>query len=132
MDQAEIVNSIVGSLLEEPALVDDPGWDSFALVASVTPDVAGMSGYRYTGNDAGQPTPVRNTSLSLFRELQAATLGPNDQPWNVCIVKIERDTARGTVNFVYGDEEAAIWRINPANPRQLAENLRPQPADFIA
>ena len=132
MDQAEIINSIVESLLEEPALVDDPHWDSFALVASVTPEVADMSAYRYAGAGLGQPTPVRNTSLGLFRDLRAETLGPNDQPWDVCIVKIDRDTARGSVNFVYGEEEAAIWRINPANPRQLAENLRPQPADFMA
>ena len=131
MDQSEIVSSIVGSLLEEPALVDDPEWDSFALVASVQPDVAEMSAYRYTGSGPGQPTPVWNTSLRLFRDLQGATLGPDDQAWEVCILKIERDTARGSVNFVYG-EEAAIWRINPANPRQLAESLRPQPADFMA
>ena len=117
MDQAEIVNSIVDSLLEEQALVDDPEWDSVAVVASVTPEYADMTAYRYTGDAAGRATPLRSTK------------GPNDQTWEVCIVKIERDSARGSVNFVYPDE-ASIWRIDPADPRRLAENLRPRAEDF--
>ena len=54
MDQAEIVHSIVGSLLEEQALVDDPEWDTVAVVATVTPDYSGMTAYRYAGEHAGR------------------------------------------------------------------------------
>lgn len=129
MDQAEIVNSIVGSLLEEQALIEDPEWDSLALVATVTPEYADMTAYRYTGDGAGKATPLRGTEHQLFRELQEATKGPDDQTWQVCIVKIERDSARGSVNFVYPDE-APIWQIDPADPTRLAENLRPRPEDF--
>jgi hypothetical protein len=129
MDQAEIVHSIVGSLLEEPALVDDPEWDTVAVVATVTPDYSGMTAYRYAGERAGRATPLRGTGHQLFRDLQDATKGPDDQTWEVCIVKIERDSARGSVNFVYPDE-APIWRIDPADPTRLAENLRPRPEDF--
>lgn len=129
MDETEIMNNIVGSLLEEQALVEDPEWDSFALVAAVGPDGARLTAYRYRDDEPGQPTPIDATSPGMFRDLQQATLGPNDEPWRVCIVKIERDTARGSVNFVYG-EDAEIWRINPANPQLLPENLRPRPADF--
>ena len=88
-----------------------------------------MTAYRYTGDAAGRATPLRSTKHQLFRDLQDATKGPNDQTWEVCIVKIERDSARGSVNFVYPDE-ASIWRIDPADPRRLAENLRPRAEDF--
>jgi hypothetical protein len=129
MDQAEILNSIVEALLHEPALVDDPEWDTFAAVASVMPEYIDLSAYRYSGESAGRPTPVDNTDLQLFRDLQHATEGPGGETWEICIVKVERDSARGSVNFVYPDE-ADLWRVDPANPRRLAENLRPQPADF--
>ena len=129
MDQAEIVNSIVGSLLEERSLVDDPQWDSVAVLATVTPDYADLTAYRYAGGGAGQATLVSDTDHQLFRDLQEATKGPDDQAWEVCILKIERDTARGAINFVYPDE-APIWQIDPADPTRLAENLRPRPEDF--
>lgn len=130
MDQAEIVNSIVGSLLGEQALVDDPEWDTVAVVATVRQESSGMTAYRYTGESAGRATPLRGTEQhQLFRDLQEATRGPDDRTWEVCIVKIERDSARGAFNFVYPDE-APIWRIDPADPTRLAENLRPRPEDF--
>jgi hypothetical protein len=129
MDQTEIVNTIVGSLLEERALVDDPRWDSVAVLATVTPHYADLTAYRYTGAEAGTATPLTGTEHQLFRDLQEATKGPDDKTWEVCIVKIERDTARGSVNFVYSDE-ASIWQIDPADPARLAENLRPRSEDF--
>jgi hypothetical protein len=49
----------------------------------------------------------------------------------VCIVRIHRDTARSTANFVYPDE-ASLWRITPATYSRIAEALRPVDADFAA
>jgi len=129
MDQAEIVNAIVGSLLEERALVEDPEWDSVAVVTSVTPDCVDMTAYRYAGDAAGRATPLNSPEHQLFRDLQEATRGPDEQTWEVCIVKVERDRARGSVNFVY-PREAGTWRIDPTDPRRLAETLRPCNADF--
>ncbi len=131
MESEEILNTIVQSLLEEPALTDDPEWDSVAVLSSVTPEVADVSAFRYSGTQSGKATPIRTTPLRLFRDLQEATQGPDDQSWTVCIIKIERDSARGSVNFVYG-EDAEIWKITPANLRHVVENMRPQPADFMS
>lgn len=36
------------------------------------------------------------------------------------------------MNFVYGDDEAEIWRITPATLRAVVENFGPQPADFAS
>ena len=130
MEQEEVLSNIIESLLDEQALVDDPAWDTVAVVAAVSPSVTELSAYRYTGTDRGKPTPVRATDLTLFRDLQEATAGPNGELWKVCIVKIERDSTRGTVNFVYGEDESAIWKITPTTLERVVEDLRPQPADF--
>ncbi len=129
MQQEEALNTIVHSLLEEQALVDDPGWDSFAVIVSITPAVSEMTAYRYAGEGPGKPTPVRATGFSLFRDLQTATTGPDGETWEVCIIKVERDTKRGSVNFVYSPE-ADLWRATPETAQRIAENARPRPADF--
>jgi hypothetical protein len=131
MEQTEALNTIVHSLLEERSLVDDPDWDTFAVLASVTPTVAEMNAYRYSGDEPGKPTPVRETGFQLFRDLQAATTAADGKSWEICIIKIDRDSRKGAVNFVYGDE-AALWKTTPANASRIAENLRPQPADFMS
>lgn len=131
MEQAEALNTIVHSLLEERSLVDDPEWDSFAVLVSITPGVAEMTAYRYTGDGPGKPTPVRDTGFQLFRDLQEATSSADGKAWEICIIKIERDSRKGAVNFVYGDE-AQLWKVTPENASRIAENLRPQPADFVS
>ncbi len=129
MQQEEALNTIVHSLLEEQALVGDPDWDSFAVIVSITPAVSEMTAYRYAGEGPGKPTPVRATGFQRFRDLQAATTGPDGATWEVCIIKVERDTKRGSVNFVYSPE-AELWRVTPESAQRIAENARPRPADF--
>jgi hypothetical protein len=130
VQQEEALNTIVHSLLEEQALVDDPDWDSFAVIVSITPAVSEMTSYRYSGDGPGKPTPVRATGFQLFRDLQAATAGPDGETWEVCIIKVERDTKRGSVNFVYSPE-AELWQVTPESAQRVAENARPRPADFV-
>ena len=129
VQQEEALNTIVHSLLEEPALVEDPDWDGFALIASITPTVSDMTAYRYVGDQAGKPTPVRSTRFQLFRDLQDATTEADGTPWEICIIKIDRDSKRGAANFVYPGE-ADLWRVTPESAQRVAENARPRPADF--
>jgi hypothetical protein len=128
--EVEALDTIVGSLLEEPTLVDDPEWDTFAVIASIAPEVAEMTAYRYRADEAPKPTPLLNTPFTLFRQLQADTATPDGELWRICIVKIDRDSRRGAVNFVYG-EDAELWRVTPDTAGRVAENARPQPVDFL-
>jgi hypothetical protein len=130
MEQEEALNNIVHSLLEERALVDDPEWDGFAVIASITPSVSDMTAFRYTGDGPGKPTPLRATKFDQFRRLQEATLQPDGTAWEVAIIKIDRDSKRFVANFVYSDE-AELWRIRPDTAARIAENARPRPADFV-
>lgn len=129
MAQEETLTKIVESVLGEPSLAEDPDWDTVAVLATVSPDAVDVSTWRYSDAGRGVPTQVRQTDLQLFRELQASTAGPDGERWAVCIIKVERDTGQGSVNFVYEDD-AELWAVTPATLSTLVENLRPQPADF--
>jgi hypothetical protein len=130
MEQEEALNNVVHSLLEERALVEDPEWDSFAVITSITPSVSDMTAFRYANDQPGKPTPVRGTKFDQFRQLQEATLRPDGTAWEIAIIKIDRDSKRFVVNFVYSDE-AELWRVTPDTAPRIAENARPRPADFV-
>ena len=54
---------------------------------------------------------------------------PTVSPWEIAIIKIDRDTKRGSANFVYS-AEADLWRVTPESASRIAEAARPTPADF--
>ena len=88
-----------------------------------------MTAYRYAGDAPGKPTPLRATKLENFRDLQEATTPPDGDPWEIAIIKIDRDSGRGSVNFVY-PAEADLWRVTPESAARIAEAARPTAADF--
>lgn len=131
MEQEQALNTIVHALLEEPALVEDAEWDTFSVLAALTDEVAELTAYRYGEGRRPQPTPLTATNFDLFRELRQATAAPDGSSWEVCIIKVQRDTGKGSVNFVYHDE-APLWKLGPDTVARIAEDLRPGPADFVA
>jgi hypothetical protein len=129
VQQEEALNALVHTLLEEQALVNDPDWDTFAAIAAVTSTVSEMTAYRYAGDAPGKPTRLRATKLQNFRDLQEATTPPDGDPWEIAIIKIDRDSGRGSANFVY-PAEADLWRVTPESAARIAEAARPTAADF--
>jgi hypothetical protein len=125
-----ILFAITHDLLELPDLVDDPRWDTFSTVVEVTDDSVAASAFRYEAQGPPIPTSAPR-DLGAFRRLRDAMRSDGPEPWAVCIVRIHRDTARSTANFVYPDE-APLWRITPATYSRIAEALRPVDADFAA
>jgi len=116
-------------ILELPALVDDRRWDSYSTVVEVTDDSVAASAFRYTTDGPPIPSPGPR-DLGAFRRLRDS-MGSEQSPlWAVCILRIQRDTARSTLNFVY-PEHAALWRVSPSTYGRIAEALRPVSADFI-
>jgi hypothetical protein len=123
-----ILSGILHDLLERPALVDDPAWATCSLVVEVTDDSVAASAFRYAADRPPIPTPAPR-DLGALRRLRDSMRSEASEPWAVCIVRIHRDTARSTVNFVYSDA-APLWRITPATYGRIAESLRPVDADF--
>lgn len=123
----DLLKEIVKSLQQEPALVDDPAWDTCSVLASVTPATVDLTAYRYTTNGQPVPTAVRSTELQLFRDLHHLLRARDGTAWRVCIVKIARDSRFGAVKYLWG-MEAEQWAVAPADRGSLAERLRPRPA----
>jgi hypothetical protein len=123
VSKEEALNAIIHSVLEERALVEDPEWDTFAMVVSIAPDVSEMTAFRYVGEAPGKPTPLRATRFNLFRDLQAETAAVDGSLWEVCTIRIERDRRDASVSLVYG-ADAERWRITPATYARIAEQLR--------
>ena len=72
---------------------------------------------------------VRATKFQNFRDLQEATTPTRWYPWEIAIIKIDRDSKRGSANFVY-PAEADLWRVTPESAARIAEAARPTAADF--
>jgi hypothetical protein len=100
-------------------------WASLAMVIDLRGErVSGTHGYAYT--------PDRTTSAVASRPsgIQAAVaayLGSADRsrqgPPVAILVQLDRVSGRYEVTFEHDD--AARWKVTPANIDQLAEELRP-------
>jgi len=83
-------------------------------MASVTASAADVTAFSYVGAEPGRPAPLRSPSIQLFRDLHSAL----DGTWQVCIIRVERDSHRGAAEFV-PPGEAATW-----HEYWLAERMR--------
>ncbi len=89
----------------------------------------GVSAFRYGAGTRPIPSPaVRD--VGAFARLRDSMRVGDAEPWTVCIVKVERSTARVAVNFVDA-EYAGLWHVAPETYDRVAEALRPQAADFF-
>lgn len=128
MNQAELFDAIVGSLLAEPAVADDADWDYLTAIATVGDDTAEVSAYTYT-DGPGKPVKLTNPPFDALQELQAATESPTGNRWHASVIKVDRDRRKVTARFLDADEAGQFDRT-PDNYRDVIESLRPQPTDF--
>jgi hypothetical protein len=127
-NDADLLDQIVGEILTQPEIVDDPAWDTYALTAEVLDDTAIMSAFRYAGDGPPQPTrPPGQTSP--LHSLRNSARDADGRTWDVMVLKIHRDTAQVGVEFLYGDD-APPFVSNSENYQRLAHELRPTAADF--
>jgi hypothetical protein len=124
-----ILSAIVHDILELPELVGDPHWDAYAAVVEVTDDAVAASAFRYAAHRPPIPSPMPR-DLAAFTRLRDSMPSDPTERWVVCLVRIDRDTARSVVNFVY-PAEAGLWRVDPSTYGRIAEALRPGAADFV-
>lgn len=124
----ELLEQIVGEILTQSEIVDDPAWDSYALTAEVLDDSAIMSAFRYAGDGPPQPTrpPGQTNPLHALRN---AARDADGATWDVMVLKLHRDTAQVAVEFLYGSD-AEPYVSNSENYQRLAVELRPSAADF--
>jgi hypothetical protein len=129
MEPSAAIDRIFDSLLAEPALAE-PEWDYLAVIAEITPGSAELAVFRYAGDQPARMTPITDLSLlDRFIELREATTAPDGGQWQVCVLRLERDTAKAKLTYVY-PADAPEWSVTPETFAQVAEAARPRPAHF--
>src|SRR3546814_3493742 len=99
-------------------------WDKYALVAGYGEGVSTLNGFRYVGEEPGQPaTPGAADLEDRIDALRAATRIEGKDPWRACVVKLDKASGKASVVFAY--EDADSWRVTPQTAADVARRARP-------
>ena len=124
---APILNALVveiGRMIAGDRKVAAQPWDKYALVAWYGEGVSTLNGFRYVGDEPGQPaTPEAFELEDRIDELRAATRVEGKDPWRACVVKLDKASGKASVIFVY--EDADGWRVTPQTAAEVAQRARP-------
>src|SRR3546814_13477399 len=86
--------------------------------------VATLNGFRYVGEEPGQPaTPGAADLEDRIDALRAATRIEGKDPWRACVVKLDKASGKASVVFAY--EDADSWRVTPQTAADVARRARP-------
>lgn len=114
----------IGRLIAGDRKLSALPWDRYALVAYYDGDVSKLNGFRYQGDAAGEPATPESTDIDdRLDDLREATRVEGREPWQACVFRIERESAKATVDFEY--EHPEKWRVTPATVAEVAARARP-------
>lgn len=123
MDKDALILEI-GRLIAGDRKVAAQPWDRYALVAWYGDGTSTLNGFRYVGEQPGQPaTPASFELEDLLDALREATRVDGKAPWRACVVRLDKAGGKATVDFAY--EDADDWRVTPANAAEIARRARP-------
>jgi hypothetical protein len=123
MDKDALILEI-GRLIAGDRKVAAQPWDRYALVAWYGDGASTLNGFRYVGEQAGQPaTPASFELEDVIDALREATHIDGKAPWRACVVRLDKASGKATVDFAY--EDADDWRVTPANAAEIARRARP-------
>lgn len=123
MDKDALILEI-GRLVAGDRKVAAQPWDRYALVAWYGDGTSTLNGFRYVGEQPGQPaTPASFELEDLLDALREATRVDGKAPWRACVVRLDKASGKATVDFAY--EDADDWRVTPANAAEIARRARP-------
>ena len=123
MDKDALILEI-GRLIVDDRKVAAQPWDKYALVAWYGEGVSTLNGFRYVGDEPGQPATPESFELEdRLDQLRAATSVDGREPWRACVVKLDRGSGKASVDFAYEDADA--WRVSPATAAEVARRARP-------
>jgi len=123
MDKDALVVEI-GRLIAGDTKVAAQPWDKYALVAWYGDGMSTLNGFRYVGDEPGQPaTPGAFELEDRIDELRAATQVDGKEPWRACVVRLDKASGKATVEFAYEDGDS--WRVTPQTASEIARRARP-------
>ena len=123
MDKDALIVEI-GRLIASDRKVAAQPWDKYALVAWYGDGISTLNGFRYVGEQPGQPaTPASFEIEDRLDQLRDATRVDGKEAWRACVVKLDRDSGKASVDFAY--EDADLWQVTPATAARIAQRARP-------
>lgn len=123
MDKDALIVEI-GRLIVADPKASAQSWDAFALVAWYGDGISKLNGFRYAGSAPGEPaTPSSLEIEDRIDQLREATRVDGKAPWRACVVKLDRDSGKATVDFAY--EDADDWQVTPSTAAGIAMKARP-------
>ena len=123
MDKDALILEIGRLIAGDPKVAAQP-WDRFALVAWYGDGVSTLNGFRYVGEEPGQPaTPGSFELEDRIDGLRAATRVEGKEAWRACVVKLDKASGKASVVFAY--EDADDLRVTPQTAADVARRARP-------
>jgi hypothetical protein len=123
MNKDELVQEIGTMLVQDPG-ISRWSWQHLAIVVQFRGSSSQVNGFAYLDTGDAQITSPKNFEVpKKFKALREAMREPGKEPWQACLVRIDRATGRVSVDFEYDHPEK--WLISPATLKKMAETLRP-------
>ncbi|MEM7688487.1 MAG: hypothetical protein AAF291_05655 [Pseudomonadota bacterium] len=124
LDQANVyMAAIARLLLSSEKLADE--WEAASLSVILDGQDYDASGFKYRANGKAVPFAPRERELYLklieYRDYQARQSG--DPTWKACLLQVDKATNAFEIKVEYDD--AARWKITPANLKAMRKDLRP-------
>jgi hypothetical protein len=123
MNKDKLVHEIGAMLLEDPEIASEP-WQHLVMIAQIQDSRSQLNGFAYEVD--GQVTvtsPDNFDIIDKFAALREMMRKEEGEPWQACLVRIDRLSGKISIEFEYDRPEK--WLITPANSQKLAEALRP-------
>lgn len=118
MDRDALVHELGAVIISNPKVAAAP-WQRYALVAQIDEQQSKLNGFAYDADGGYQPlTPQGFEVHDKLRALREAMHSDGHAPWGACMVRIDRETQKITIEFEYDHPER--WYVTPQNAAEIA------------
>lgn len=126
MNKDEALIELCKTLLQDPEVVEQPGWQKLVLVGEVDDGDVGMRGYSY--DVQGQclmvaPDPQNLEQVKRLHDVMKAD-NPTGRGWLKCMIRISRAGEVGA-DFEYDNPDR--WSHTPDNYKQRMQEYAAMP-----
>ncbi|MFD1711272.1 hypothetical protein FVQ98_18610 [Ottowia sp. GY511] len=126
MNKDEALIDLCKTLLQDPRVTEQDGWQKLVLVGEVAEGELGMRGYSYDVQGNCKLVAPKASNLEKLRQLHAVMTAenPNGRGWLKCMIRISRAGEIGA-DFEYNDVNR--WSHTPDNYKERIKEYAAMP-----
>ena len=120
----DVTVDLIRALIENMKGAPDD-WASLAIVLDLSGGrISGTQGYAYSPDGTSSAVASRPSGIApAVGSYLGSHYPPKQEPPLKILVQFDRDSGKYEVTFE--DDDAARWKVTPANIEQISEPLRP-------